>query len=284
MALKEIHLDSEEGTPSTAIREISLMKELRHNNILQLLDIIHSETKLILVSEYMDMDLKRYMEVYGGANGQLDAAISKSFGFQLLSGIAFCHAQRVLHRDLKPQNLLVNDQGRLKIADFGLARAFGIPVNTFSNEVVTLWYRPPDVLLGSRSYGTSLDMWSIGCIMAEMRTGRPLFPGTVVADQLQRIFRLLGTPSERTWPGVSLLPGFRDPGVVGSGGPYPAQDLARVLPQLDALSIDLVGAMLQLCPESRIGAADALRHPLFYDLTPVRVQPAGGRGSHGTLG
>lgn len=140
VALKEIHLDNEEGTPSTAIREISLMKELKHENIVSLHDVIHTENKLMLVFEYMDKDLKKYMDSKGD-RGQLDPITIKSFMYQLLQGIAFCHENRVLHRDLKPQNLLINNKGQLKLADFGLARAFGIPVNTFSNEVVTLWYR-----------------------------------------------------------------------------------------------------------------------------------------------
>ena len=130
VALKEISLDSEEGTPSTAIREISLMKELDHENIVTLYDVIHTENKLTLVFEYMDKDLKKYMEVHGQQSA-LDLKVVKSFMFQLLKGIMFCHDNRVLHRDLKPQNLLINNKGELKLGDFGLARAFGIPFNTF---------------------------------------------------------------------------------------------------------------------------------------------------------
>ena len=135
--------------------------------------------------------------------------------YQLLMGTAFCHENRVLHRDLKPQNLLINRKGELKLGDFGLARAFGVPVNTFSNEVrvmaiflrkhelitfkvVTLWYRAPDVLLGSRTYSTSIDVWSCGCIFAEMISGVPLFRGRDNADQLLHIMRIIGTPDERT--------------------------------------------------------------------------------------
>ncbi|KAK2070250.1 hypothetical protein P8C59_004762 [Phyllachora maydis] len=126
VALKEIHLDSEEGTPSTAIREISLMKELKHENIVALHDVIHTENKLMLVFEFMDGDLKKYMDTQGD-RGALKPAIIKSFMYQLLQGIDFCHQNRVLHRDLKPQNLLINSKGALKLGDFGLARAFGIP-------------------------------------------------------------------------------------------------------------------------------------------------------------
>ena len=267
VALKEIHLDSEEGTPSTAIREISLMKELKHENIVRLHDVIHTENKLMLVFDYMDKDLKRYMDAHG-ERGQLDMATVKSFTYQLLRGIAFCHEHRVLHRDLKPQNLLINHRGQLKLADFGLARAFGIPVNTFSNEVVTLWYRAPDVLLGSRTYNTSIDMWSAGCIMAEMASGRPLFPGTTNEDQLQRIFRLMGTPSERSWPGISQFPEYKQNFPV-----FATQDLRMLVPGFDQLGLSLLSSMLQLRPEMRISAANALQHPWFNDL-PQRRQEA----------
>ncbi|OCL08983.1 Pkinase-domain-containing protein [Glonium stellatum] len=265
VALKEIHLDSEEGTPSTAIREISLMKELKHENIVSLHDVIHTENKLMLVFEYMDKDLKKYMDSRGD-RGQLDPVTIKSFMYQLLRGIAFCHENRVLHRDLKPQNLLINNKGQLKLADFGLARAFGIPVNTFSNEVVTLWYRAPDVLLGSRTYNTSIDIWSAGCIMAEMYTGRPLFPGTTNEDQLQKIFRLMGTPSERSWPGISQFPEYKPNFHV-----FATQDLRLILPQVDQLGLNLLNSMLQLRPEMRISASAALNHPWFNDL-PQRQQ------------
>lgn len=262
VALKEIHLDPEEGAPSTAIREISLMKELKHNNIVRLQDIIHTENKLTLVFEFMDQDLKKFMDSAARSTlGALDANTIKSFMYQLLRGIAYCHENRVLHRDLKPQNLLINKHHQLKLGDFGLARAFGIPVNTFSNEVVTLWYRAPDVLLGSRMYSTSIDIWSAGCIMAEMYTGRPLFPGTTNEDQLQKIFRLMGTPNEQTWPNISQLPEYKPPQVV-----YPPQHISQFLPNIDAVGLDLLNRMLQYQPQMRISAKDALNHAYFNDI------------------
>ncbi|KAL2262837.1 hypothetical protein VTK26DRAFT_9285 [Humicola hyalothermophila] len=266
VALKEIHLDSEEGTPSTAIREISLMKELKHENIVALHDVIHTENKLMLVFEYMDCDLKKYMDAQG-EGGALKPMVIKSFMYQLLKGIDFCHKNRVLHRDLKPQNLLINNKGQLKLGDFGLARAFGIPVNTFSNEVVTLWYRAPDVLLGSRTYNTSIDIWSAGCIMAEMFSGRPLFPGTTNEDQLTRIFRIMGTPREDTWPGLSQFPEFKANWQV-----FNTQPLGTILPQIDPVGIDLLQRMLQLRPDLRVTAAEALTHQWFLGL--VGAQPA----------
>jgi negative regulator of the PHO system len=221
--------------------------------------VLHSITEVEIAPA--DSNLDSYHSPNGGARGALEANTIKSFMWQLLRGIAFCHENRVLHRDLKPQNLLINNQGQLKLADFGLARAFGIPVNTFSNEVVTLWYRAPDVLLGSRTYNTSIDIWSAGCIMAEMFTGRPLFPGTTNEDQLLKIFRLMGTPSERTWPGISSFPEFKPNWPI-----YATQELRAILPQVDNLGLQLLGQMLQLRPEMRCSAQQALSHPWFAEL------------------
>lgn len=267
MALKEINLDSEEGTPSTAIREISLMKELDCENIVTLYDVIHTENKLTLVFEFMDKDLKKYMETQGN-QGALDMKIVKSFMFQLLKGIMFCHDNRVLHRDLKPQNLLINSKGQLKLGDFGLARAFGIPFNTFSNEVVTLWYRAPDVLLGSRAYTTSIDIWSAGCIFAEMCTGKPLFPGSANDDQLIKIFKLMGTPNERTWPGISQYANYKNNWEV-----YVPQDLRILIPNLDPLGLNLLQSLLQMRPDARITARQALQHPWFHEITNPNPNP-----------
>ncbi len=155
------------------------------------------------------------------------------------------------------------------MADFGLARAFGIPVNTFSNEVVTLWYRAPDVLLGSRNYSTSIDMWSAGCIMAEMHSGKPLFPGKNNEDQLLRIFRLLGTPTEHSWPHVSELPEYKK-----NFPMYPAQSLAQKLPTIDAHGMDLLLRLLQYQPNLRISAKDALIHRYFQEASPSVPLPS----------
>uniref|UniRef100_A0A674H5M2 Cell division protein kinase 5 n=22 Tax=Neognathae TaxID=8825 RepID=A0A674H5M2_TAEGU len=218
VALKRVRLDDDdEGVPSSALREICLLKELKHKNIVRLHDVLHSDKKLTLVFEFCDQDLKKYFD---SCNGDLDPEIVKSFMYQLLKGLAFCHSRNVLHRDLKPQNLLINRNGELKLADFGLARAFGIPVRCYSAEVVTLWYRPPDVLFGAKLYSTSIDMWSAGCIFAELaNAGRPLFPGNDVDDQLKRIFRYpwewgaqgVGNPKE--WGlllGMGTSPGNRE--------------------------------------------------------------------------
>ncbi|KAJ2500241.1 negative regulator of the PHO system, partial [Coemansia sp. RSA 2049] len=260
VALKEIRLDPEEGAPSTAIREISLMKELDHENVLKLLDVVHTETKLMLVFEYMDKDLKRFMDANGN-HGALPPQTIKVLMYQLFKGIKYCHDMRVLHRDLKPQNLLINSRNQLKLGDFGLARAVGIPVNTFSNEVVTLWYRAPDVLLGSRNYSNTIDIWSAGCIMAEMYTGRPLFAGSSNDDQLLKIFRIMGTPSEATWPGVSRMQNWKN-----SFPPYPPQRLEQHLPQMEPLAVDLLKKLLVYDPNLRWEAAQCLTHQYFHDL------------------
>ncbi|MEE6466666.1 hypothetical protein FKM82_007020 [Ascaphus truei] len=156
VALKVIRLQEEEGTPFTAIREASLLKGLKHSNIVLLHDIIHTKETLTLVFEYVHTDLCQYMDKHPGG---LHPENVKLFLFQLLRGLSYIHQGHILHRDLKPQNLLIGDTGELKLADFGLARAKSVPSHTYSNEVVTLWYRPPDVLLGSTEYSTCLDMW-----------------------------------------------------------------------------------------------------------------------------
>ena len=186
-----MRLDSEEeGVPCTAIREISLLKELKHDNIVRLFDVVHTENMLTLVFEYLDRgDLKQYMDV---RDGKLSMFKVKSFLYQMLLGTCFCHDHSVLHRDLKPQNLLINKvrkkkkkkknfkisktkNGELKLCDFGLARAFGIPVKKLTHEVVTLWYRSPDVLLGSQRYGTAVDIWSVGCIFGKKKKKKKNF-------------------------------------------------------------------------------------------------------------
>ncbi|CAD7928419.1 unnamed protein product [Amoebophrya sp. A120] len=265
-ALKEIGLEAEdEGIPSTAIREIALLKELQHPNIVRLFDVIHTESELTLVFEFLDQDLKKLLDM---CDRGLDAATCKSFMFQLLRGVAYCHQHRVLHRDLKPQNLLINREGALKLADFGLARAFGIPVRSYTHEVVTLWYRGPDVLLGSRKYSTPVDLWSCGCIFAEMISGKPLFPGNTDTDQLQRIFRVLGTPSPMTWPNVADLPEWKNDFQRYEGRTWEqiAQHIDERTKVLDEYGLDLLSLFLQYDPTSRISARNALEHDYFRDL------------------
>ena len=165
------------------------MKELQHPNIVLLSDVLMQEAKLYLIFEFLTMDLKKYMDTNVPKDGQMDPKLMKSYTYQLLQGLLFCHQRRVLHRDLKPANLLIDKNGVIKLADFGLARAFGIPVRVYTHEVVTLWYRAPEILLGSQKYSCPIDIWSLGTIFAEMLNKKPLFQGDSEIDQLFRIFR-----------------------------------------------------------------------------------------------
>ena len=260
IALKKITLDeAEEGVPCTTIREIALLKELQHDNVVRLKDVVNTKSSMYLVFEYLDLDLKQHMEDHRlGATPQL----IKRYLHQIISGIAYCHTHRILHRDLKPQNLLIDKETEeLKLADFGLARAFDIPIKRYTHEVVTLWYRAPEILLGSPHYSTPVDMWSIGCIFAEMVNQKPLFPGESEIDQLIRIFSVLGTPNEDLWPGISLLPDFSE-----NFPKWTPKSLKEFVPELDDLGIDLLTQMLQYEPSKRINARAALAHEYFRDL------------------
>ncbi|KAL7751464.1 Cyclin-dependent kinase catalytic subunit [Sorochytrium milnesiophthora] len=260
VALKKIRLDhDDDGLPSTSIREIALLKELHHPNIVSLDEIIHGDSQLYLVFEFLDYDLKKHLD----ATPVMSPHVVKSFMYQLLRGIAHCHARRILHRDLKPQNLLIDSRGQLKLADFGLARAFNLPLRVYTHEVITLWYRPPEVLLGSKMYSTGVDLWSVGCIFAEMMTRTPLLPGDSEIDQLFRIFRLRGTPNETNWPGVSHLPDWK-----ATFPQWRAKPLETVIPDLafNPAALDLMDAFFAYDPAERLSAKRALQHPYFANV------------------
>lgn len=262
VALKRIRLEAEdEGIPSTAIREISLLKQLNHQFVIRLFDVIHSEKKLTLVFEYMEQDLKHFLD---HQDGPLPLEIVQSLCLQLLKGVHYCHQRGILHRDLKPQNLLINsDDNTLKLADFGLARSFGIPVRSFTPEVVTLWYRAPDILLGSNKYGAGVDTWSIGAIFAEISSGSPLFPGQSERDQLNKIFDILGTPTEESWPAMVDLPNY---GKYAPFDEFAPKDLSLVLENLDPAGLELIYSLLHHDPNRRISTFDALEHEFFDDI------------------
>jgi len=267
VALKKIRLEAEdEGVPSTAIREISLLKELDDDHIVRLLDLVHADQKLYLVFEFLDMDLKVFLETARKDQRMIPPSLVKKFTYQLTMGLLYCHSHRILHRDLKPQNLLIDQAWNLKLADFGLARAFGIPLRTYTHEVVTLWYRAPEVLLGSRHYSTALDMWSVGCILAEMamQNGTAIFPGDSEIDQIFKIFQALGTPNEKTWPGVSQLPDYKT-----SFPQWGAIDLGTMVPNLDRDGLDLLQRTLIYDTAHRISAKRALQHPYLESYNPL---------------
>ena len=162
------------------------------------------EPRLYLIFEFVNKELKKFLDAT-----QLDDFTIKTIVFQILRAVAVCHSRRIIHRDLKPQNILLSEDGTVKIADFGLARAFQNPIRPYTHEVVTLWYRAPEILLGANEYSTPIDMWSVGCIMAELVKRSPLFLGDSEIDQLYKIFRTLGTPGEEEWPGISELKDYK---------------------------------------------------------------------------
>lgn len=280
VALKEVRTMAKEGMPPTALREIAFLREIKHPNIVSLLEVIHDAQKLVLVFEYMPQDLKHLIDGLPidkrQRNPHLPLDTIRVLLYQLIRGVEWCHRHHILHRDLKPQNLLIDSSGRhLKLADFGLARGFGVPVAAYSSEVVTLWYRPPDVLLGANNYSTAIDMWSVGCIMAEMYTGFPVFAGKDESDQLRRIFHALGSPSEDLWPYILSMNGdpmtapvlpdgtLHIPERAASLPHFPGRPLPQLFPSMGEQGVDLLGRLLDYRPASRISAQSALEHPYF---------------------
>ena len=173
----------------------------------------------------------------------------------MLKGVDYCHSHRIMHRDLKPQNLLIDKNNRMKLADFGLARAYGLPMKTYTHEVITLWYRPPEILLGQKQYSLSVDIWSAGCIFFEMAYGNSLFQGESEIDQLFKIFSIMGSPNEENWPGVSKLPDYKP-----NFPNFKKISFYEIMPEFEKEGIDLLNKMIILDPKRRISARDALNH------------------------
>ncbi|KAJ5512854.1 hypothetical protein N7463_002406 [Penicillium fimorum] len=272
VALKKARFNREgDGVPATAMREISLLKEMKHPNIVKLLNIVQARHNLYLVMEFLDMDLKKYIDSLPVSEGGrarpipngfrtrlgLDEAMVKKFMAQLLEGVHYCHSHRILHRDLRPQSLLIDRDGTLKLADFGLAQAIRIPLRGYSHQIVALWYRSPEILLGGPQYSTSVDMWSVGAIFAEMCTRQPLFPGDSEIDEIFQIFRLLGTPDEENWPGVTAYPDYK--------ATFPKWKRVRTIlvPGLESAGCELLDALLEYDPATRLSAKQACLHHYF---------------------
>ncbi|CAF0744624.1 unnamed protein product [Adineta steineri] len=257
-ALKQIRDEHEaNGIPATAMREAAILKQLNHPNIVKLHDVFLTDERCYFLLEYMNEDLKRYLD----RNRPLERKIIKSFTHQLLEAIFYCHRHRIIHRDIKPHNILVNNEGRVKMCDFGLARAFTIPMKIYTHEIVTLWYRAPEILLGSLNYGTPVDMWAIGCIFGEMYQGWPLFHGDSEIDQIFQIFKLLGTPSEDNWPNIFLLPQFKS-----SFPKFKMQETKlREIMDNDEIAYDLLKKLLTCDPTIRGAARFAIRHEYFNE-------------------
>ncbi|RDX93233.1 Cell division control protein 2-like A, partial [Mucuna pruriens] len=197
--------EQENGVPCKIIREVSVLKELNHINIVRLLEVISTDSNLFLVFECLDNTLQVFLK---NPVMFMYHKMMKEFLHQILSAVAYIHSCKILHMNLKPDNILVHFRTRvLKIADFGLARTFEVPLDSYSQDIGSASYRAPELLFGSTNYSTANDVWSVGCIFGEMILHRPLFSGGSDWEQLDEIFSLLGTPTEETWPGVTSLCG-----------------------------------------------------------------------------
>lgn len=281
VAMKKIRMTNEkEGFPITAIREIKLLRDMDHENVVKLKEVVSSkETKenrgkgsVYIVFEFMDHDLMGLMDT---ANMMFKIDQIKCFTKQLLAGLHYCHKRGIMHRDIKGSNLLINNAGILKLGDFGLSRTFNEKdiQYRYTNRVVTLWYRPPELLLGAVVYGPAIDMWGVGCIMAELLMRGPLFPGKNDKDQMDKVFELCGTPNESMWPGCSTLPYYS----------LVQKSEKECLPdrlvhkfnqkQLDEKAVDLLRKLLTMDPAKRINAGDALDHDWFWN-DPMPCDPS----------
>ncbi|KAK8512797.1 hypothetical protein V6N12_030213 [Hibiscus sabdariffa] len=263
VALKKVKMEKErEGFPLTSLREINILLSFHHPSIVDVKEVVVGSNldSIFMVMEYMEHDLKGLMEAMKQPFSQSEV---KCLMLQLLEGIKYLHDNWVLHRDLKTSNLLLNNQGELKICDFGLARQYGSPLKPYTHLVVTLWYRAPELLLGARQYSTAIDMWSLGCIMAELLSKEPLFNGRTEFDQLDKIFRTLGTPNETIWPGFSKLPGVKVNFVKHQYNllrkKFPAASFTGT-PVLSDAGFDLLNKLLTYDPEERMTAEAALNH------------------------
>jgi len=269
VALKRVRMDNEkEGFPVTAIREIKILKVLNHKNVVQLKEIVtskaseynHGKGSIYMVMEFSDHDLTGLTD----AGTRFTTPQIKCYMKQLLEGLAYCHRNRVLHRDIKGSNLLINNQGQLKLADFGLARPFDDTGRQLTNRVITLWYRPPELLLGSQNYGPAVDMWSVGCIFAELLLKRPILPGKNEFEQIDKIFKMFGTPTEETWPGLTKLHYYQMVQQQVGTKPQPNRfnEHFGMLPQQ---AQSLLQRLLAMDPSKRISAKDALDHDYFWE-------------------
>ena len=275
VAIKRVRFPGtlEEGVRCTRLREVEALRQLEgHPNVVQLVAVVPSETALALVMELVEgMTLRRVMQ----RQGILPLALQKCVAAQLLEGLAHCHAHRIVHRDVKPANVLVSWSGVVKLCDFGLARrccARGgsedgaesacegeLTLRAPLTPVVsTLWYRAPETLFGSRRYGCSIDLWSAGMVIAELACGgEPLFPGLSEIDQIASIMRVKGTPTLAAWPELAALPDF---GKIELLSMAPVA-LAEVLPDVAPRCVDLIERLSVYNPRARICAAEARRHP-----------------------
>lgn len=282
VALKKILLDNEkEGFPITAIREITIMKRLHHKNILPLVEIVTSAPNeknkyrgnVYLVFEYMEHDFSGLFKTF---KPNFTVPEIKCILYQILCGIGYLHKCNIIHRDIKSANILLNNKGEVKVGDFGLARIINpdpTSAKQYTNRVVTLWYRAPELLLGDTKYGFGIDVWSIGCVFSELLTGYPLFDGMKEEEQIEKIFKKCGTPTEENWNGVTSLSKWK---FMCPKTYYPnvLREHFKNNPKVDDVAFDLLNKMLSLDPKKRITVAEALKHPYFSEEhKPVMCKP-----------
>uniref|UniRef100_A0A8C1PRC1 cyclin-dependent kinase n=1 Tax=Cyprinus carpio TaxID=7962 RepID=A0A8C1PRC1_CYPCA len=270
VALKRLKMEKEkEGFPITSLREINTILKAQHPNIVTVREIVVGSNmdKIYIVMNYVEHDLKSLMETM--KQPFLPGEV-KTLMIQLLRGVRHLHDNWILHRDLKTSNLLLSHKGILKIGDFGLAREYGSPLKPYTPVVVTLWYRSPDLLLGAKEYSTAVDMWSVGCIFGELLAQKPLFPGKSEIDQINKVFKDLGSPSEKIWPGYSELPAVKKMTFTE----YPYNNLRkRFGALLSDQGFDLMNKFLTYCPAKRISADEALKHEYFRE-SPLPIEPS----------
>ncbi|KAJ3079840.1 hypothetical protein HK102_003476, partial [Quaeritorhiza haematococci] len=270
VALKKLKLEREKnGFPVTSLREIFTLLLAKHPHIVDVKEILVTPNlnSIFIAMEFVEHDLKSLME--SSMSSPFLQSEIKTLMIQLLSAVGCLHSNWIVHRDLKTSNLLMNNKGEIKVADFGLARRYGSPLGHMTQLVVTLWYRAPELLLGAKEYTTAVDMWSVGCIFGELVNKEPLLPGRSEIDQLNKIFQLLGTPTDRIWPGFSDLPNART--VNFANQPY--NRLRSRFAYLTENGLDLLSKLLTYDPDKRITAEEALRHPYFTE-SPLPKDPS----------
>lgn len=258
VAIKYVVIDDEDGVSPQSIREITIQKDLEHENVVRLHEVFCLQRNLALVFELMERNLRQHMRA---RKNHLSQEEVNCFMKQLMAGMEFLHARGIMHRDVKPQNLFIDSNGLLKIGDFELARTVTSLLHASTHDVITLWYRPLEILLGGKIYGFPVDMWSCGCCFAEMASGYPLFPGDSQIGTIFCIFQKLGTPAKQHWDGLNELPHFKPsfPNWARKRWSeiwYPSTPLGHE-------GLELLDGLLQYDPAKRISASAALNFQYF---------------------
>jgi cyclin-dependent kinase 7 len=260
IAIKEIKTGLfKDGLDMSALREVKYLQELKHANVIELVDVFSTSNNLNLVLEFLPCDLEVLIK---DTSIVFTSGDIKSWLLMTLRGVHHCHRNFILHRDLKPNNLLLAPDGQLKIADFGLARSLGNINEDLSSNVVTRWYRAPELLFGAKHYTGAVDIWSVGIIFAELMLRTPYLPGRDDVDQLDVTFRALGTPTESIWPNVSQLPLYDSLKVYP---PPSRQELRYRFSAATEKALDLIISLTQLDPSKRVNLTQALLHDYFLE-------------------